>query len=200
MDIAETTDLCCAKILVMKADRGEKFVLSKYFIPEGKLSKSDDKSAGARYEEWARDGMLKIGEGNYVNTAIIADWFYEMYKTYGFRPVRVGYDAKFANEFINRMDEYGFETESVWQRPEVMNLPIKMAEADLKDRLVAGLNVMDKWCLGNATLVVNARGEGILDKIKGQVSRKIDGAVTLTILYEVFRRYRQPFLSKCGGR
>lgn len=195
VDIAETTDLSCAKILLMKAGSDEKFVISKYFIPEGKLDKADDKGGGARYEEWIRDGMVKVCSGNYIDTSVIADWFFEMYQLYGFRPLKVGYDAKFANEFINKMDAYGFETESVWQRPEIMNLPIKMTESDLKDRIILGLNDIDKWCLGNSTLVVNSQGFGILDKIKGQVSRKIDGAVTLTILYEVFRRYRTPFMS-----
>lgn len=194
VDIAETTDLSCAKIMLMKPDSAEKYIMTKYFIPEGKLEKSDDKNAGANYEAWIKAGMIKICSGNYIDTSIIADWFFEMYQQYGFRPLRVGYDAKFANEFINRMDSYGFETESVWQRPEIMNLPIKMTENDLQDRLIIGNNIIDKWCLGNATLVVNSQGFGILDKIKGQVSRKIDGAVTLTILYEVFRRYRTPFL------
>lgn len=199
VDIAETTDLSCAKILLMKPASSEKYIMTKYFIPEGKLGKSDDKGAGAKYEEWAREGMVKVCAGNYIDTSIIADWFFEMYQQYGFRPLKVGYDAKFANEFINKMDAYGFETESVWQRPEVMNQPIKMTEADLKDRLIIGNNTIDKWCLANSTLVVNSQGYGILDKIKGQVSRKIDGAVTLTILMEVFRRYRTPFLANVGG-
>lgn len=194
VDLAETTDLCSAKLLLMKKDDPKKYIHQMYFIPEGKLSKSDDKSAGAKYEEWARKGQLRILDGNYIDTSIIADWFFELYKKYGFRVYKTGYDAKFANEFINKMDSYGFETESVWQRPEIMSSPIKMTEADLKDRLIVGLNEIDKWCLGNATLKVNSQGFCILDKIKGQASRKIDGAVSLCILYETFRRNRTEFV------
>lgn len=194
VDIAETTDLTSAKMLFMKKDSPKKYIYQMYFIPEGKLDKSDDKSAGAKYEEWARAGKLRILDGNYIDTALIADWFFEQYKKYGFRIFKCGYDAKFANEFINRMDFYGFETESVWQRPEIMSQPINMVEADLKDRLIIGLNDVDKWCLGNATLKVNSQGQGILDKIKGQSSKKIDGAVSLCILYETFRRNRSAFV------
>lgn len=199
VDIAETTDLSCAKIMLMRPGSATKYIMTKYFIPEGKLDKADDKGAGAKYEQWIGQGLIKVCAGNYIDTSVIADWYFEVYQQYGLRPLKVGYDAKFANEFINKMEAYGFDTESVWQRPEIMNQPIKMTEADLKDRLIAGLNEIDKWTLGNATLVVNSQGLGILDKIKGQVSRKIDGAVTLCILYEIFRRYRTPFLENIGG-
>ena len=194
VDIAETTDLSSAKILLMKPNDNKKYIVSMYFIPEGKLSKSDDKSAGAKYAEWAKKGQIKILDGNYCDTSKIADWFFEMFKEYGLRPLKVGYDAKFANEFINKMDLYGFETESVWQRPEIMTQSINMVEADLKDRLIIGLNEIDKWCLSNATLKVDNREFGILEKIKGQVARKIDGAVSLCILFEIYRRYRNSFL------
>lgn len=194
VDIAETTDLSSAKILLMKPNDNKKYIVSMYFIPEGKLSKSDDKSAGAKYADWAKNGMIKILDGNYCDTSKIADWFFEMFKEYGLRPLKVGYDAKFANEFINKMDLYGFETESVWQRPEIMTQSINMVEADLKDRLIIGLNEIDKWCLSNATLKVDNREFGILEKIKGQVARKIDGAVSLCILFEIYRRYRNSFL------
>lgn len=194
VDIAETTDLSSAKMLFMKPDDPKKYIYQMYFIPEGKLSKSDDKSAGAKYEQWAREGKLRILDGNYIDTALIADWFFEQYKKYGFRMYKCGYDAKFANEFINKMDFYGFETESIWQRPEIMSQPINMVEADLKDQLIIGLNDIDKWCLGNSTLKLNSQGQGILDKIKGQSSKKIDGAVSLCILYETFRRNRSAFV------
>lgn len=199
VDIAETTDLSSAKVLLMKPNDPRKYVHSMYFIPEGKLSRNDDKSAGAKYEEWAAAGMLRICDGNYIDTSIIADWFFSLYEQYGLRPYKTGYDAKFANEFINRMERYNFDTESVWQRPEIMSQPINMVEADLKDRLIFGLNEIDRWCIGNATLKVNSQGFGILEKIKGQVSRKIDGAVSLAILYETFRRYRTSFVENIGG-
>lgn len=194
VDLAETTDLCSAKLFLMHKDDPKKYIHQMYFIPEGKLDKNDDKKAGAKYEEWARAGMLQICDGNYIDTSLIADWIYEQYKKYGFKIYKTGYDAKFANEFINKMDFYGFETESIWQRPEIMSQPINMVEADLKDHLIIGLNAIDKWCLSNATLKVNSQGFGILEKMKGNVSAKIDGAVTLCILYETFRRNRSEFM------
>ena len=55
-----------------------------YWIPEGKLERgNDDKNAGAKYTEWAQKGMLRICDGNYLNTSVVADWFLELYKKYG---------------------------------------------------------------------------------------------------------------------
>ncbi|MCQ2308194.1 MAG: terminase large subunit [Bacteroidales bacterium] len=193
VDIAETTDLSCAKILLMKPNDSRKYVLAKYFIPEGKLDKSDDRSAGAKYLEWANRGFVKICPGNYIDVSIVADWFYEMYKEYGFRPYKVGYDVRFATDFLKRMDMYGFDCEMVYQRPEILNQPIKMVEADLKSQLIIGSTELDKWCYGNTALKIDNQGNGLLVKIDGQVSRKIDGSVTLAILYEIFRRYRTEF-------
>ena len=108
VDIAETTDLTSAKILLLNPADRKRYIHQIYFIPSGKLAKADDKSAGAKYEEWARKGLVRIEEGNYIDTSVIADWLFGLYKKYGIKPFKTGYDAKFANEFVNRMDQYGF--------------------------------------------------------------------------------------------
>lgn len=193
VDLAETTDLTCAKALVMMPNDPKKYVISKYFIPEGKLEKSDDRSAGAKYEQWARDGYLTICSGNYLDVSIVADWYMTLYRDYGLKPLSVGYDAKFATGFIQRMEEYGFEVEGVWQHPEVMDNAIKMLETDLRSRLVMGNTPLDKWCYGNASLKVDSRGYGLLTKIDNLGSRRIDGAVATAIAWEVYRRHRTDY-------
>lgn len=195
VDIAETTDLTSLKVLLMKQGDPRKYIHSMYFIPQSKIEKLADMDAGARYKEWANKGLLRIMEGNYLNASVVADYYYELYKKYHMRPLMIGYDNKFSNEFINKMDNYGFDYEVVWQRPETMSLPINMVEADLKSRVIIGLNEIDKWCLKNSTLKLNSFGYGILDKPRGQNSKKIDGAVSLCIAYEVFRRYETNFRS-----
>ena len=194
VDIAETTDLSCAKILLMKPNDPKKYIYTKYFIPEGKLERADDKSAGAKYIEWANKGLVKICAGNYTDPTIIADWFADLYKDYGIRLLKCGYDIKFATDFLKRMDEYGFDTEIVYQRPEILNQSIKMVEADLKSRLINyNNNEVDRWCFSNVALKVDSQGNGLLVKIDGQHSRKIDGSVALVIVYEIFRRYMTDF-------
>lgn len=195
VDLSETTDLSCAKIMLMKPGSDKKYIYTKYFIPEGKLERADDKSAGAKYLDWAREGMVKICPGNYLDVTVIADWFADLYKEYGLRLFQCGYDVRFATEFLKRMDDYGFDTVLIQQSPEVLDQPIKMVEADLKSRLIVGNNEIDRWCFGNSALKLDTRGNGLVVKIDGQISRKIDGAVTTVILYETFRRYRSEFVN-----
>jgi len=75
----------------------------------------------------------------------------------------------------------------------VMDNAVKMLETDLRARYVCGSSPMDKWCYGNASLKVNSRGMGMLTKIEGQPSRRIDGAVATAITWEVYRRHRTDY-------
>ena len=77
---------------------------------------------------------------------------------------------------------------------------MKLTEADLKSQLVNyRSNAMDKWNLGNCCCKVDDVGNIQPVKAPGQKSRRIDGAVTLIILYEIYRRYRSDFMTVIGG-
>lgn len=197
VDLAETTDLVNAKILMLKPGDKTKYVHSMYFIPESKLELSDDKEAGAKYAEWARDGYVTICEGNDVDLTRVADWFYELYRDCGLRLYKCGYDVKFSKEFLKQMEYYGFDCEMVVQNKFVMSNPMKLVEADLKAQLINyNENPVDQWCLGNASMEIDNLGNVLCVKINNQASRKIDGAVTLIILYEMYRRYRSDLLGR----
>ena len=191
VDLAETTDLCSASVFVM-ADDHHIYSLSKYWIPETKLQpKFSDADGGARYAIWQKDDMVRVDNHNYVDVRLVADWFYELYQKYHIRIYKCGYDVRFSSDFIQSMDYYGFDTEMVYQRPDVMSLPIKMLEADLRNHYIYGLNDMDKWCIGNASIKFDAKGYGLLVKIDNWASKRIDGAVSKAIAYEMYRRYQQ---------
>lgn len=196
VDLSATTDLSSAKILLMKSDDKTKYVYSHYWIPESKLEASDDKAAGAKYQEWAKAGILTIHDGNEIDISKIADWFYQLYKSYGLRPYKIGYDERFAKTFIDRCDEYGFETERIAQGYALSNA-MKLVEADLKDKLINyGENDMDKWCLGNCSMEMDNTGQVRPIKINEQKSKRIDGALTFIMLFETLRRFRSDFMSQ----
>lgn len=195
VDLAETTDLVSAKILLMRADDPTKYIMQHYWIPELKLQNSDDRSVGAKYSEWAKDGLLTICEGNDVDLSIVADWFYKLYKEYGFRLYKCGYDVKFSKDFLKRMDDYGFECEMVAQNKLTLSNAMKLAEADFKaQRINYNEHEIDRWCLGNASMEIDDLGNVMCVKINNQLARRIDGAVSLIILFEIYRRYRSDFV------
>lgn len=198
-DFAATTDLVSAKILLVRTGDKTKYIHSHYWIPESKLTDSDDKEAGASYTEWARDGFLTIHEGNEVDISQVADWYLNLFKTYNLKPFKLGYDQRYAKTFIDRCNDYGFETEMLAQGRALSNA-MKLTEADLKSRYINyNSNPIDKWNLGNCCCAVDNVGNIQPVKIPGQPGRRIDGALTFIMIYETYRRYKNDFLTLNGG-
>ena len=194
VDLSETTDMTSAKILLMKPNDKTKYIYQHYWIPESKLERSDDKSAGANYKEWAKRGLLTICDGNDIDLSLVADWFYSLYRNTEIKLYKCGYDVRFSKDFLQRMEEYSFECEMIWQNKATLSNAMKLCEADFKARLINyNENEIDAWCYGNAAIEVDNIGNCQAVKIAGQASKRIDGAVTLIIVYEMFRRHRSEF-------
>lgn len=197
VDLSETTDLTCAKILMMKPGEKTKYIYTMYFIPESKLENSDDWNAGARYKEWAEQGLLTITEGNDIDLSLVADWFYKLYTDYDIKLYKCGYDQRFSKDWINRMDQYGWSKANedlilILQNAETLSNAMKLCEADFTHQLINfNENNVDKWCLKNAGIKMNDKRQAMCVKV--ETAKRIDGAVTLIILYEMYRRYRTDF-------
>ena len=204
VDLAETTDLCCAKAIVMLPHDPVKYIVTKYFIPSSKLEPgNDDHNAGAKYKEWADAGYIEVCEGNDIDLTVVADFFYKLQKNNGIKLYKCGYDQKFAKDWLKQMEMYGWtkeykDVEMVLQDAKTLNNAINLVEADLKARLINyNENPVDKWCFENASLKVNDQRQALV--IKTEDAKKIDGTVTLVSAYEMLRRYRSDFRKITGG-
>ena len=204
VDLAETTDLCCAKALVMKPGDPTKYILTKYFIPESKLEvDNDDHNAGAKYKEWVEGGYIQVCEGNDLDLTIVADWFYKLVKEHGITLYKCGYDQRFAKDFLRQMEEYGWskkyeDVEMILQNAQTLNNAILLVESELKKQLINyNENPVDRWCFKNSCLKVNELRQALV--IKADNAHKIDGTVTLVSLYEMYRRHRSEYRKLIGG-
>lgn len=205
VDLAETTDLCCCKALVMKPNDKTKYIITQYFIPQSKLEvDNDDHNAGAKYKEWAQAGYITICEGNDLDITICADWFYKtLYQDYGIKLYKCGYDQRFARDWLARMSDYGWskeygDVEMILQNAQTLNNALLLVEADLKARLINyNENPVDQWCFKNSCIKVNDLRQALC--VKTEDSKKIDGSVTLISLYEMYRRYRSEVHKIIGG-
>ena len=207
VDLSETTDLTCAKVLLMRPGDSTKYIYTKYFIPESKLEDSDDWGAGARYKDWAQAGYMTITEGSDIDLAMVADWFYSLYKDYNIKLWKCGYDQRFCKDFLSRMELYGWmrtggddsDMIMILQNAQTLSNAMKLCEADLKHRVMNyNENPVDKWCFKNAAIKVDSIGQCLCVKQENQPSKRIDGAVTTIILYEMYRRYRTDFKTMIG--
>ena len=196
VDLAETTDLTCCHILIMLPEDNTKYILSHYWIPENKLATSHE----APYKEWARQGLLSVCEGNDNDLTQIAEWVYWIKKKFDIKIFKCGYDQRFAKDFLNRMEEFGIETEMIYQNASVMSNPMRLVEADLKSQLVNyGNNPITRWCLGNACVQVDNLGRPMCVKIANQPNKRIDGAVNLIITYSTFWRFKGEYMRLVEG-
>lgn len=203
VDLAETTDLTCAMALVLGKDGRTKYILQNYWIPESKLDpENDDHNAGARYKEWAKAGLVTVCEGNENDLADVAAWFYRLQRDLGIRLYRCGYDQRFAKEWLAAMEDYGWSTkyndvEMILQNAATLNNATNLVEAELKSRNINyNENPVTRWCLSNACLKVNDQRQALC--VKPTNDRKIDGAVTLISLFELFRRYKSDLRNLAG--
>lgn len=198
VDLSETTDLTCAKIMMMKPNSDIKYVHTMYFIPETKLDvDNDDHLAGAKYQEWVKDGYITVSEGSDIDLSIVADWFFKLYKDYDIKLVYCGYDQRFSKDWLKRMDDLfgytkGNELILINQNAQTLSNAMKFCESEFKhQRINYNSNPVDCWCLSNGGIQVDNQGHCLC--VKKETNKRIDGAVTFIILYETYKRYRSEF-------
>lgn len=189
-DLAETTDLASAKLLCMKADDPNIYVLSMYFVPESKLNYEEDNKEDDQvpYKLWEKQGFLRVCQGNKVNKHDMLEWFKEIRDTCDIYIPWIGYDPWHVDDSL--LEDYKAEfgphsMEKVRQGIYTLSAPMKELKADLEaNKVIYNNNPIDKWCLSNVEVKTDINGN--IQPIKGMDSRKrIDGAVALIIAYVI---------------
>lgn len=194
VDLSKTGDLASARIMFMKPGSQKKYFIQKYFIPESKL-KDLRKVDEEKFKEWIRQDLICISEGNENDFRNVTAWFVNLFKNYGIKFYKIGYDKWSAVYWEKEMESYGFDCVKVSQEYGAMSEPMKLVEKDLKSKLINyNNNPIDKYCLENTALSINSKLEIMPIKIEGQEYRKIDGAVTMIIAYKTYIDNRTEFL------
>lgn len=191
LDCSQTTDLTNLKLLFMRPNDPTKYVFSHYWIPESKLTDSADKSAGARYEEWAQQGYITICKGSIIDLTEVTKYIAELKAQYNIRVLKCGYDKAYAREFEKSIDDLSPTIrEAINQK--VMSTPMKWVERDFQNHVINfGNNPVDAWCLGNACCFID--GHENYSCKKSAATKRIDGAVVFIILYATLLKFNTEF-------
>ncbi|HBN84153.1 MAG TPA: terminase, partial [Clostridiales bacterium] len=199
-DLSKSGDLANARAMIMRRGDNTKYMIQRYFIPESKienLPREDEEM----FNEWIKNDLITISPGNENDFSLVTAWFAKLYKEYGIRMYKVGYDKWGAVYWKNEMEDLGFDCVRVDQNWGSMSEPMKLVEADLKSKLINyNNNPIDRWCLENTSLAINKYAEIMPVKIQGKEEKKIDGAVTMIIDYRVYIDNRSEFLRLVEGR
>ena len=193
VDLSATTDLTCATLLIVK--NGTKYVLQRYFMPEGKLSQrvNEDKIPYDKWGDW-----ITFCEGERVNYNDITLWFNEMRERFAIYPLWIGYDSWASSYWVEEMKAENFIMESVIQGPKTMSSPMKEMAADLAEKKINyGNNPVLKWCLTNTVVKVDTNDN--IAPIKGRNQRqRIDGTVALIDSLVVYQNHREDYHNLIG--
>ncbi len=191
LDCSQTTDLTNLKLLFMRPNDPTKYVFSHYWIPESKLTDSADKSAGARYVEWAQKGYMTIQQGSIIDLTAVTDYIVELKRKFGITVYKCGYDKAYAREFEKSIDDVSeYIREPINQK--IMSTPMKWLEKDFEKHIINfGSNPVDEWCLGNACCFID--GHENYSCKKSTASKRIDGAVVFIILYATLMKFNSEF-------
>jgi phage terminase large subunit-like protein len=191
-DLSETTDLCCAKAMIMRPGSDKKYILSKYFIPENQVERSPQEYKD-RYRKWAEQERLTICPGNENDFSLITAWYVGLFKSLGIRTFKICLDRWGANYLANELEETGFDTEKVLFDQAHISSPMKHAEADLRAGLVYfNQHPVTRWCLGNVGVKVNSLGLAM--PVKLEAAKRIDGAAALILCYYAYATCRSEYL------
>ena len=148
------------------------------------------------YREWERKGYVTICKGGEVLVSQVADWYFDLYKQYRIIPFKVGYDNRFALEFVKRFEELiGSDVaEKVLQTAISLSEPMRAMEAELTMHLVHyNQNPVYRWNLENIS--VDTDKDGYIKPMKnfGNPKNRIDGGAATLNAYAMLQRNRAEF-------
>lgn len=191
LDCSQTTDLTNLKLLFMRPGDTTKYIFSHYWIPESKLTDTADKTAGARYQEWAQNGYITILPGSIIDLTEVTKYIARLKEQYNIRVLKCGYDKAYAREFEKSIDDLSPTIrEAINQK--VMSTPMKWVERDFLNRVINyGNNPVDAWCVGNACCYID--GHENYSCKKSQANKRIDGAIVFIILYATLLKFNTEF-------
>jgi phage terminase large subunit-like protein len=207
VDMAETTDLCCASALVPKNDK--LYLFQKYFIASQRIEQNS-KADKMAYESFCNTGaadplnnaLLKISEGSMVNRRDVADWFEMLAVEYGVTFWTINGDRWHFEDFTEEMEIRGFPRKDTDGRGVLgvvamgarsLSTPMKETKSLFEDQVFqfSRHNGLFRWCVTNTAAKIDVNNNIQPDK-KSSKSR-IDGYMSLLMAYIAYKECKTLF-------
>ena len=185
IDLSQTTDLTAALVLIEKG--GELYVFAKFWLPAEKIEFATERDR-IPYNIYIQRGLLDVSGENYVDYRDCFNWLTSLVEDYEILPLQVGYDKYSAQYLVQDLNNYGFQTDDVFQGDNLWPVLQEM-EGIFKDGKVhIGDNDLLKIHLLNSAIKMNVeRGRGKLVKINQTMH--IDGAAALADAFCVRQKW-----------
>jgi phage terminase large subunit-like protein len=207
VDMAETTDLCCASALV--PIEGKLYLFQKYFIARQRIEQNS-KADKMAYESFCNTNatdslnkeLLHICEGSMVKKGDVTAWFMDLAEEYQVTFWKIGYDRWHGGDWVDDMEINGFPKEDekgrgvtfpVAQGAKTLSTPMKETKSLFKDGIIqfSRHNGLFRWCTTNTAARIDVNTNIQPDKAKS--SGRIDGYASFLFAYIAYQKVRDQF-------
>ena len=211
VDMAETTDLCCATAIIPKG--GKLKIIQRYFIAEKRIEQNS-KTDKMAYETFKCTGaqdpinkeLLTICKGSTVRDEDVMEWFKMLKEKYDVTFWRIGYDRWGSKGWVDKMKlEGGFSEVTmrdnylqgvlmpVAQGAKTLSMPMKETRALFKDKelIYSRHNGLFRWCTCNTCAKIDVNNNIQPDKARSR--GRIDGYVSFLIAYVAYLTCKDMF-------
>lgn len=207
VDLAETTDLCCASALVPLG--GKLNLFQKYFIARARIEQNS-KADKMAYESFCNTGatdplndeLLHICEGSMVNRKDIVQWFTDLSEKYDVTFWKIGADRWHFKDFSDDMALAGFPAEDkegrgvlfeVAMGAKSLSQPMKETKSLFEDQVLqfSRHNGLFRWCTTNTKAKIDPNANIQPDKAKSK--GRIDGYVSYLMSYVAYKKVEDMF-------
>jgi phage terminase large subunit-like protein len=180
MDLSRTTDFSSVVLLFVETlpdGRRKYYAKPFYWLPAAGIHERSAKESQP-YEQWAKDGLLDLCEGDHVQYQDVFEKFQQLRMTFSIR--EIAYDPYNAEFLVQALDKSGLTLSVFRQGPISFNSPLKDLQKVVNERmLVHGNHRILTW--EASQLVVHEDRNANVTPDKSKSTRKIDGIVALTM-------------------
>lgn len=175
VDLSYTTDLTASTLLFPSEDTVPYRALWRFWIPEEGIQRRRELD-GSPYDVWVENGVIQATPGNVIDYKYITDQFQVDGQEYEI--VEVGYDPHNATQWVNEMQDLGFNMVPVRQGYLTLSPTTKeLLSLILRGELNHGGNPVARQHADN--MVVKTDPAGNIKPDKHKRTQKIDGMISL---------------------
>jgi phage terminase large subunit-like protein len=173
VDLSKKIDLT-ATAFIFALDDDRVAVSAMGFLPSEGVARHE-KTDKIPYRQWAREGWVRITEGEVTDYRYIETYIHDSELEYGWKVHEFCYDPYNATHLSNEMAENGYTVVEIRQGVRTLSEPTKLLrELVSTGRLVHDGNPVLKWCLANAVVETDSNENIKLSKKNASDTKRID--------------------------